>query len=363
MKVVRTALAVVVAIVMTGCLEPPVSETLEIRMLRGGASVVSVGVALRKPAEFNDSPKVKQRLEAETRALEEGTDPWSARFAEGKPSRERDVRDRADGRLYRVTRQARFDAPEDLQAFLRDTGVGLTFETGQGRDELRILPGRSGRPTAAQRERVKAELASFTAKLAEYFAATADLYAYLDRHPERARPCFGSILTKVPEGESLSEEESALTRAVDEAMSACGAVLIAPPDEPYTIDELSRMVYDPFPAPIRIVVPGTVLERDGFPGEPDGPLDIPTISLWSAFTRLEGRFIAPDPALAAWRQDRAKDGKEIDLEAFAAQARHAIKPDATEVRSAIEDQLRAAPVYRVRWTPGDGEPLAFEQEP
>ena len=206
---------------------------------------------------------------------------------------------------------------------------------------------------------MKSELGSWSTKLAAYYSALASLYAYLDRHPERARVCLASILTKVPSGESLSAEESELSKAVEEAMGDCGSILVAPPDEPYTIDELSRMVYDPFPATIRIAVPGEVLEREGFPSE--GALEIPEASLWSAFVRLEGRFVSPDPALLAWRRD-TRDGIEIDLAALTAQRRHASRPSPDHVRVAIEDQLRTAPVYRVRWAPVTGreEALPFD---
>jgi hypothetical protein len=361
MKVRRGLVATVLALVFTGCLEPPVSESLDIRILPGGASVVSIGVALRKPSDYAENPKVRQRLDAETRALEEGTDPWSIRLRDGEPSRQRDVTDRENGRLYRVTRQARFEEFSDLRVFLRDTGVGVIYAEGPDWAELSMLPGRTGRPTTAQRERVKTELEAWSNSLAAYFAATADLYAYLERAPERARPCLARILTKLPEDETLSDEETALTSAVDDAMGEIGSVLVAPPDEAYTIDELSRLVYDPFPAPIRVAVPGTIVEREGYPGELGAPLAIPVMSLWSAFARLEGRWVAPDLALASWRQEVATDGSKIDFEAFVALPRHASKPSADEVRGAIEDQLRVAPVYRARWTPSDEnvDPLPF----
>jgi hypothetical protein len=308
---------------------------------------------------------VQQRLEAETRALEDGTDAWSSRLRSAEPSRERDVVDREDGRLYRLTRHARFDDPADLRAFLRDTGVGVAYDEGRDWGELTILPGKTGRPTAAQRERVKTELGTWSATLADYFAAVAELYAYLELHPDRARPCLAVLLTKLPEGENLSDEETRLTKNVDEAMTSCGSVLVAPPEEAYTIDELSRMVYDPFPAPVRVAVPGKIVEREGFPGELEAPLAIPMASFWSAFERLEGRWTVPDIALAAWRQDVAGEGKELDLDAFLAIPRRASRPSASDVRDAIEEQLRPAPVYRVRWTPADTDdaPLPFDGRP
>jgi hypothetical protein len=156
------------------------------------------------------------------------------------------------------------------------------------------------------------------------------------------------------EGEKLTDPESALTTRVNDAISAVVAVLDPAPGEPYTIDEISRLVYDPFPAPMRVSVSGEIVEREGFPGELGSELRIPVFSIWSAFERLGGRWFSPDPALAIWRNDIAKTGKEVDLDAFLAIPRRtAPAPMETEVRGAIENELRPAPVYRVRWTPAE----------
>jgi hypothetical protein len=69
---------------------------------------------------------------------------------------------------------------------------------------------------------------------------------------------------------------------------------------------------------------------------------------------LEGRWFSPDPALAMWRDDLAKTGKQFDLDAFLAiPRRSSAAPTETEVRGAIDNQLKPAPVYRVRWTPAE----------
>src|SRR5580765_5152477 len=154
MNIARPMMTILIAAPLCGCLEAPMTERLDIRMLPGGASVVSLRVSIRDAGDFADSPKLQQRLSSETRALEEGTDPWSARFKAASPARERDVRDAADGRLVRLVRHGRLDTPEDLRAFLRDTGVGVSYEKGDGWEELTILPGRPARPTSAERERV-----------------------------------------------------------------------------------------------------------------------------------------------------------------------------------------------------------------
>lgn len=342
--IARRVAVILIALPLAGCLEPPVSESLDVRMMRRGASVVSVGVVLRDPSDYDKAPQVQQRLESAVRELEEGNDPWSAR-------------------LRRVVRHAQLQAPEDLREFLRDTGIGVVYSEGEGWAELSLSPGRASRATAAQRQHLDSQLEAFSANLVDYSAAMRKLYDHLDGNPHRARVCLGEILSLKIEGEKLTDEESALVERVDNAISALGAVLDPAPGEPYTIDEISRFVYDPFPAPMRVTVPGEIAEREGFLGELGSALKIPVFSIWSAFERLEGRWFSPDPALAMWRDDIAKTGKPFDLDAFLAIPRRAaLAPTTNEVRGAIENQLRHEPVYRVRWTPAemDDEGLPFE---
>ena len=348
----RRAAIILIAFPLAGCLEPPVSESLEIRMLRGGASVVSIGVVLRDPSEYDKAPRVQQRLESEARDLGQGSDPWSARLHRVEPERQKDVIDRERGGLRRVVRNALLATPDDLREFFRDTGIGVTYVDGNNWAELTLTPGRPARATAAQRQRLDVELEAFSANLASYVAATKQLYDYLEGKPDRARVCLGDVLSVKTEGETLTDEESALVESVNDAISALGNVLAPAPGEPYTLDEIARFVYDPFPAPIRVVVSGEIVEREGFAGPPGSVLQIPMFSIWSAFERLEGRWFSPDPALALWRDDAAKTGNPFDLDAFLAIPRRAgVAPTTGEVRGAIENQLKPRPVYRVRWTP------------
>jgi hypothetical protein len=349
-----------VSLPLAGCLEPPVSESLDLRMLKGGASVVSVSVVLRDPSDYDKAPRVQQRLESEARELETGNDPWSKRLRSVEPIREREILDRDHGNLRRVVRHAALDAPADLREFMRDTGVGVVYADGEGWAELTLTPGRSARATSAQRQRLAVQVDEFIANLTKYAAAMKELYDYLETNPDRARICLGGILSVNVEGESLTNEETAFVEKVNDGISSLGTVLDPAPGEPYTIDEISRLVYDPFPAPMRVTVTGEIVEREGFPGALNAELRIPVFSLWSSFERLEGRWFSPDPALAMWRNDIAKSGKEFDLDAFLALPRRAMPaPTENEVRGAIENQLKPAPDYRVRWAPTANDEVAL----
>jgi hypothetical protein len=357
---VRPIAVILIALPLAGCLEPPISESLGVRLLRDGGSVVSIGVVLRDPSDYGQAPRIKQRLEVEARAIESATDPWSARLRAVEPERERDVVDRERGGLRRVVRHALLRDPQDLREFFKDTGVDVAFVSREGWAELTLVPGHPMRATAAQRQRVDVELTAFSANLASYAAATKRLFDYLGANPDRVRVCLGEVFSVKTEGETLTDEESKLVDGENEAIGAIGAMLDPAAGEPYTLDELSRLVYDPFPAPVRVTVPGEIVEREGFPGELTSPLRIPVFSLWTAFERLEGRWLSPDPALALWRDDLAKTGKAFDLEAFLAKPRRAtIAPTPGEIKRAIESQLRPAPIYRVRYALTSGEDAAL----
>jgi hypothetical protein len=297
---------------------------------------------------------VKARLEDEARSYEAGTDAWSERLKAAAPTRERASVDREGGALRRVERQADLDEPADLAAFLRDTGVEVAYAEGEGWAELTLVPGSSRRATSAQRQLVRAELDRLSEAAAAYIEATAELYAYLDRRPERARACLGAIVSDVPDEDGLTEDETALDGAIDEGIGSLGEVLQVAPEEALTLDELSGLVYDPFPAEVRVAVPGEILERDGFPGRPDAALTIPRLTLWSAYTRVSGRWIVPDLALELWKHDREKGGRPIDVGLLASRPRRVSATlQAPEIRRAVERDLAPASVYRVRWARPD----------
>jgi len=344
-----TPLALVLLATLS-CLEPPVTESLDIDMLGRGASRVSVSVALRDPSDYDRVPRARTRLESEARALDQGSDAWSDRLRAAAPAHETTTAEREKGTLRRVEREADLDAPDDLAALFRDTGIGVAYTEGDGWAELSLTPGSSRRATSAQRQVVREQLSRFCEAAASYIGAVAELYRYLDAHPERSRVCFAAVVSEVPEGETLHRDEELLVEAVSQGIGNIGSVLDVAPGDALTLDEMSALVYDPFPAPTRITVPGKILDRDGFPGAFDGPLSIPRLSFWSAYTRLSGRWLAPDPALELWRHDADSGSAPIDVEALAAIPRRAgPAPDAAELRHAVELDLTPAPVYSVRW--------------
>jgi hypothetical protein len=358
----RPAAAAVLAAILalSACLEPPVSESLQVRLPSSGGYLVTVTVALHERDDYRDRPDVQDRLDAAARELDERRDPWADRIREMEVDAVREIVDRrTDDRITRVVRHVRGFDPSSLSRMLRDAGVDVAYAERDEWRELTLAPLGGGPASASQRQRVSASLATWSQDIAAYAKATIRLYRYLDAHPDHAKACLSRVLDDKTDDSALSPEEEELASAVADAMNQVALALWPGEHDAYTLDELSRRVYDCFPAPTTIVVSGTILEREGFPGELSAPLLIPERSLWSALARLEGRWFSPDPLVQAWRADVS--GKLLDSSKFAALPRRvAPPPTAADVKRAIEAELRPPPVYRVRWKPA---PSGDEDDP
>jgi len=215
---------------------------------------------------------------------------------------------------------------------------------------------------------MKKFLEPWTAALADYLAAGQDLYAYLDQHPERAALCFEILLSEVvPDdgapGAPTPEERRKLDR-LSQAMKPVIEILDAPQGSDCSPDEVSQLVYDPFPARLTVKLPGAPLSVEGFQPGRDGTLTVERRSLWEALRSLEGRWLSPDPALLYVSQ--SQKGTRDDLDRLARKPRTVVAagelPSAREVRALIEEKLKPAPLYRVSWKirPEDDTPFRWE---
>ncbi len=352
MRPVRLVLAGILLLSLSSCFDPPVREDLKLRFLLNGAVVATSTVQIADPSESN--PALARRLAETRREILDGTDAWSARFASGDPAAERFSWEKQLGTLRSATRSAAFAEPKGLEAFFRDTSVSVTYtiDPERGVAELAIVPGVSTRATRRQWEETERTIETWTAAIAEYLEAGETLYAYLDGHPDRARACLGAVFAeRLSEEEAkgletLTPEEEEHLEHLDEAMGKVLAVLTVPSGGAYSPDEVSHLVYDPFPARLTVKLPGKPLEVEGFLPDKDGTFAVPSPGLWEALRSLGGRWISPDPALSYVE-------KEFDLGAFLGKPRQAAPkhrlPSVQEVRSAIEARLRPAPLYRAAW--------------
>lgn len=141
-----------------------------------------------------------------------------------------------------------------------------------------------------------------------------------------------------------------MARALDRFSDAAARYERALADLWAYLDELSRKAYDPFRAPVSVEVKGTVLESTGFLPDDQGRYRIPSVSLSGALARLSSRWVTPDPLSELARRVERLEDDPPDVDAFLAPGRRVFaRPDASEVRAALEASLAPAPVYRLRW--------------
>jgi hypothetical protein len=363
------ALSALFYLALASCFEAPIREELRLRFLPNGAVVATSTVRVADPRDGN--PALERRLAEARRELVEGTDSWGARFGAAAPSAERSFWEKQLGTLRSASRSALIIEPDGLEAFFRDTSLAVTYsvDAERGVADLSIVPGASTRATRRQRAEMKKTLDAWTADVAEYLQAGKDLYAYLDDRPDRARSCFGSLFAeRLNEKDAatlspLSAEEKRKLDRLDSAMERVLAVLAVPEGAAYSPDEVSRLIYDPFPARLTLKLPGDPLSLEGFLPGADGALTAASLGLWDSLRGLEGRWLAPDPVFFYVESAQA-EGADVDLDTFLAKPRRSQPPSsAGEVRAAIEARLKPAPLYRVSWKirPEDETPFRWEE--
>lgn len=349
-RIAGPAALLTAALLAGGCFDDPVHETLEIEMLPDGAAEVRLEVRFTDQFTVDRSPAAA-RLRAARETLLQGWDPWTARFAGLEPESESFAWQRESGELVRLTRTARLTDPSAITQLFADSAVGAFYERGEGWASLALYPGRSDRASRAEAERVAAELALWSAEVADYLAAVEALYRYLEARPERAEPCFYVLYSDLlPEREvALYGEEEELLGDVSDGISEVGRVLALGGDEAYTLNELAHRVYDPFPAQLVVKVPGEPLEVEGFERW-SGGLQVAGLGLWEAFAALEGLWVDPDPGLAWVRHFQSDAERPFPLSAFLAYPRRfQPAPDVAETEAALVAQLEPQPAYRVVW--------------
>lgn len=362
------------ALVLAACFEPPVLETLDLRFLRDGSFVVT-GTVEVSDEKGEANPALTRRLARVRQELEEGSDAWGRRFAALEPAAERFAWEKQLGAIRRGTRAALSTEPRSLRAFFGDTSLDVSYEIREGIAELAITPGSPARASRSQHQEVERTLEGWSVHLAAYLKETGDLWTYLDERPDRAHPCLGTLFEDLladevrEKLEPLTDGELERIDRLRQAMEQVMAVLLVPEGADHSPEELSHLVYDPFPARLTIRLPGRPLEApEGFKVDPDGvdrdgkALVAAGPGLWQALQSLEGQWIAPDPVLLYVQRDGREQKEPLDLDALLASPRQAEPaPSADEVREALEDRLRPVPLYRVTFAvQPDAEPTAEE---
>lgn len=354
----RAVVVLVSVVLLTSCFEEPVAEKLTIRFESDGMVTVAVETAIADPGK-EANPALTKRLAELRRALEQGSDPWTRSFELLAPDSEKVSFEREHGRLVRVERSGRLADHERLRLFLAEIGVTAALRLVEREMTLEIVPAGNLRASRAQRDQIHGLLSTWSDAVARTYAATRALYDYLGDHPDRGPACLSAVFTEAlptadqRPGRDLSEADHVLVDPLREARREVLAIFEAPDDQAFSLNELSHLVYDPFPARLVVQVPSEPSELEGFQISPDGSLAIAGLGLYEAMQTLGGVWALPDPLVTY--VEAARGHGRLTLAGLAAVPLSAAAPGATDVREALAARLRPAPLYRVvfRFTAGE----------
>jgi len=360
----RSLLILFLCLPLLACFEEPVREHLHLTLRDGGPVIVTVVQEVTSSDDrFGDNPALDDRLEESRDTIDHNLDPWSRRFALLELLAEHISVERVDGELRRSIHSAVLPSFAEVLKMVEADGLTGSLTVVNGTAELNLFPTGGSRATYTQRQDADRLLSEWSAVLAEYFEAVVDLYAYLDEQPERAVPCFAHIFDKHEElGTTgpLERVEEELVVRVKDTMEDVAFALMVDGGEAFSLNELTRLVYDPFPARLTIAAEGQVLEAEGFSAGADF-FERPPVDAWNALRSLEGRWISPDLVTAAAAP--APDDRQPDPDVLALATtprRYFPPPDAAEVESAIVSELVPEEMLRLVWRPAPAADAADE---
>lgn len=344
----RVAVASALALATAACLEPPVAESIEIRL--GSRETVVVSHVRLNRGDYEHGPAA-DRIARWERAIVDRTDASTRRIEALEPADDEEIVRRENGAVVEAERTARLSDLSTLDRLFHGSAVRARHdEDPQGRfRELTLTAPEAGAAHTQEERRTLRELEAWSGAVTALVRAEHALYTFLVANPSRAVPCLTRALGEGDDA-ALDASELALARAVADAHEGVLAALEVPPDREDTLDERVRRVFDPFPTELSVRVEGQVLEREGFVDAPDGAFAVPRRGAWNAFVSIEGRWVTPDLVLEAWRE---KEGTKLDPESVATRIRVVSKtpPTDAEVYGALREALRSGTTFRVRWAP------------
>lgn len=331
----RRIAAAAVLLLAAACAQPPVREDVTLDFSRD-SDHVTVTAQTTFDLEPRTPAAVARVEEARTAALS-STDAWSARFARVTPEVEELTFRKRGGALERVVRSGRIRT-HDLQQLFSDTSITISVVDGEGWRELAMYPGTSTRASREVQREFDEGLQSWSAEVARYVTAIQHLYAYMDENPQRARYLFAAVLHE--KDAVVLEDEQPLVDAVMHAMDDIATRMDVEEASGVLIAEAADLIFNPFPARMKVSVPGDVLGSTGFTNE----LVIEPVDLLDALTALEGRWVSPDP-LVALLQDQSPTSETLATRPRRAES--VVPPSA--IAAAVREQLTRPRSYIVRW--------------
>jgi hypothetical protein len=356
MRRIRVILIALLCLPLIACFEDPVQEHLHLTIRADHTLVVTVVQEVASSSRSSDNPELADRLDESRDSLAHGYDRWSQRFSGLHPLAEHQSLETVEGEVRRSIRSAVFDSFEDVVRLIEADGLTGSVTASDRTAELQIFPTGGSRATYLQRQEAERLLQEWSGHLAAYFAATSELFSYLDGQPERAVPCLAHVFDiheGLGETGPLMPTEEDLVDRTKATMEEAAMVLLVDDNRAFSLNELSRLVYDPFPARLTVAVQQEVVDAVGFVHGSDY-FERPAVDAWNALRSLEGRWIAPDLVTAAAAPVSDFLQPEPDILSLASQRRfYSTPPTSAEVESAIlaalvpEEQL----VLRFRTSP------------
>jgi hypothetical protein len=361
----RLLVTLAMAAAMAGCFEEPVREHVHLGFIGGDAVVVSTVLEVADPEFAGSNPELAGRLDDARSEIEGGWDRWLPLFGQLDPVAERYSIEKVDRLVRRAVYTAVVPGFEPVERFLGSEGLAATLTGSGAHREIQLYPTGGTRATWRQQEEVDRRIDEWSEAVAEYLAATIALYDYLDRHPDRAVPCFSHVFDQHgPESGPLSDHEAGLVEQIDHTTLAVAEILTVEAGEAYSANELSRLVFDPFPTRLTLSVDGPVLLSEGFIIT-GGIVERPAVDLWRALVGLEGRWLIPDLVTAMVSPAPEGEQPETDVAEFARKTRRFGAPPAG---FEVADSLRAGLVppsgHVVRWrSTSGGQPNFDDTDP
>lgn len=347
--------AAALAAVSLACFEQPVRERLVLKFIPGDGVVIAVSVDLAAEEVFEENRAARERIQTLRRDLEQDKDAWARRIASVEPTLERTLWDRQDGKLQSVSRRIVVEHSEVLSRFFSDTLIHAQITQREEEMELTLSPEPGSRASRSQRDEFETRQRIWLDSYSRYLRAASQLYAYLEDHSTRAPVCFAAVFSeaagdaKQEELEPPTPQEQELIDAVRKSIDEALSLFTLPTQSAYSLEELSRLVYDPFPAPLTVQLPAPALQSEGFVDQGNQTFEIPTRSLWEALGALGDRWIQPDLLRVKYRLETRH--KPLDLDALVDVKRSTTSPPtAAELEKALQEQLSPVHLYLVRWS-------------
>jgi len=343
-------LVVALCLPLLACYEEPVRDHLHIHFAPGPAIVVTAIRDIAPPSSASDNPAVEERTDEARTDLASGWDRWSRSFSDLGAIADRSTIERHDGQARRGIHSALLDSFRPIERLLGNEGLSALYnETGSVR-ELQLHPTGAGQATRQQRAMFDASLTVWSKEVSAYLQAATALYAYLDEAPERAVPCISHVFDiHAEESGPMTDREDDLVRELKPTMERVAEVLLIDTGQAYSLNELSRLVFDTFQGRLTIALDGPIVDLEGFV-EGEAFIERPPVSLWNSLESMVGQWLEPDLVTALVRPGPDEFQPEPDPVSFASLGRRwAPPPDPATVELELRDRLQPSPLYLVRW--------------